>query len=158
MLVLQYLAVAYLMSVWQRVPRCYLVCGCLLAVSTQELLSTNIVYVKYSETSIHYSCAHCFLQVEWWYSFPYSWLQHRLGVSYWLYYWATGKIPCTHLYRRVGGPQRWSGHFAQDRNILPLLGMILWSFGHQTCNVFSSLTLLSWFLWCNELTSNTFKV
>jgi len=64
-----------------------------LAVSTQELLPTNDVYVKYSETSIHYSCVHCFLQVEWWYSFPYSWPQHRLEVSYWRYYWATGKSP-----------------------------------------------------------------
>ena len=158
MLVLEYLPVAYLMSVWRRVHSCYLVCECLLAVSVQELLPTNFLYVKYSEMSIHYSCVHCVLQVEWWYSFTYCWIQHRLEVSCLLFYWATGKSPCTHLYMRVGVSQIWSCHFGEDRNLLSLLGMKLWFIDHQTCNLVSTLLMLSWFPWYNELTSNTFKV
>jgi len=158
MLVLEYLAVACLMSVWQMVHSCYLVYGCLLAVSTQELLPTNVVYVN---TVKHLSIIPvCIVSYKWSGGTASLILDFSMGWR-WVTGFITGpqvKAPCTHLYRRVGGPQRWSGHFGEDGNLLPLLGTKLWFVGHQTCNIFSTLTLLFWCLWYNELNSNTFKV
>jgi hypothetical protein len=41
-----------------------------------------------------------------------------------LYSW--GKNPQYPLNRKLGGPQTWSGHFGEEKSLLPLLGIEPW--------------------------------
>jgi hypothetical protein len=56
-----------------------------------------------------------------------------------------GKSPWYPLYRRLGGPQNWSGHFGEEKNSQPLLRLkplVIQPIAHHY------ITELSWLLEC----------
>ena len=53
------------------------------------------------------------------------------------------------LNRRLGGCQRWSGYFREEKNVLLLLGFETWSSISGVVTMFTALPCF-WYIWCTQ--------